>query len=223
MQELKRAANLALTGIEATLRAIVKMPMDRSRRNLLAATLLRASMDHGCALAFLVSCHPDEFGAPALALHRSQIETLMRGAFFAKEATDEEVTYFIENDDMPKRRDENGRLKRLNPKDIAPLVSDILSLGDSKKVINLINNSWDMFCGMVHGGMHLVMTYNNQGVGFHVEPKSLMEIVGNTLGMSSFAMIGVAAISTANKQQLSDIFQEPQAAHMAYVEATNAV
>ena len=173
MEELKQAANLALKGIEATIHAIAKMPLDRSRRNWLAATLLRASMDHGRALAFLVSCHPDEFGAPALALHRSQFETLMRGAFFAKEATEEELAYFIEEDDMPKRPDGEGKPKRLNPKSLAPLVGDVLSLGDSTKVVNLINNSWDTFCGMVHGGMPMVVTYNNADIGFHVEPESL--------------------------------------------------
>jgi hypothetical protein len=218
MEDLKQAATIALQGIDTVLGVIAKLPIPGSKRNALAVTLLRASIDHARALVLLISIHPHEFGASAVALHRIQIDTMLRGAFFAKNATDEEVEYFIEHDDMPSRPDSKGKPKRLNPKDLAPLVGEVLAVGDNKKLISMVENTWNVLCSMVHGGMTMVVTYNNAEIGFHLEPQELVEIVGNTLGLTQLAMVGVSAVSTADKQQLSDIFQEPHKAQKAFHE-----
>jgi hypothetical protein len=152
MDRLKQASDLVLTGINEAMLAITKLPIAGSERNALSVTLMRASMDHGRALALLMSIHPDEFGSSAVALHRAQLEALLRGAFFAREATDEELTYFIKEDKMPSRPDEKGTLRRLNPKTLASLAGGVLQVGENKKLIRMVDNCWKVLCGMVHGG-----------------------------------------------------------------------
>jgi hypothetical protein len=114
--------------------------------------------------------------------------------------------------------DQEGKLKRLSPKDLAPLVGEVLAVGDNKKVISMVKNTWKVLSSMVHGGMTMIVTYNNAEIGFRLEPEELVEIIGNALGLTQLAMVGVSSVSTADKQQLSDIFQEPHNAQNAFHE-----
>ena len=50
MSHLKRAAELALAGINEAMLAITKLPIASSERNALSVTLMRASMDYGRAM-----------------------------------------------------------------------------------------------------------------------------------------------------------------------------
>jgi len=82
-----------------------------------------------------VSIHADDFGSSAVVLHRSQLEALLRGAFFAREASDAESAYFIAHDEMPSRCDAKGKLRRLGPKDLSALVSGVLHVGTASQAL----------------------------------------------------------------------------------------
>ncbi|GGA21900.1 DUF6988 family protein [Dyella nitratireducens] len=216
MEQTKQAADLAVAAIKAVLVAIAGFPIPASKRNALSVALLRASIDHAHALALLIAIHPWEFGSSSLALHRVQIETLLRGAFFAKEATDDEVEYFIKHDEMPKRPNKDGQSKRLNHKTLAPLVGDVLAVGSSTKIVDMVQYSWDVLCGMVHGGKSTLITYTNEQIGFRTEPGEIVEVVGNALALAHLAMVGVCYVSTADDQEKSDLFQEPRNTRIAF-------
>jgi hypothetical protein len=222
MDRVKQAADLALTGINEAMLAITKLPIAGSERNALSVTLMRASMDHGRALTLLLSIHSDDFGSSAVALHRAQLEALLRGAFFARDATDEELAYFIKEDEMPSRPDEKGKLRRLNPKILAGLAGGVLQVGDSKKLIRMVDNTWSVLCAMVHGGMAVVKTYNHAELAFHIEPHELVEIVGNTLGLAQLAFVGIASVSTVNKIQFDELARGPWDAQRGYHEFVKA-
>jgi hypothetical protein len=183
MSHLKRAAELALAGINEAMLAITKLPIASSERNALSVTLMRASMDYGRAMVLLVSIHADDFGSSAVALHRSQLEALLR------EASDAELTYFIAHDEMPSRYDAKGKLRRLGPKDLSVLVSDVLHVGDSKKLIAMVENSWSVLCGMVHGGMAVFKTYHQTEIAFRLPPGEMVEIVGNALALTPYRQL----------------------------------
>jgi len=222
MSHLKRAAELALAGINEAMLAITKLPIASSERNALSVTLMRASMDYGRALVLLVSIHADDFGSSAVVLHRSQLEALLRGAFFAREASDAELTYFIEHDEMPSRCDEKGKLRRVGPKDMSVLVGGVLHVGDSKKLIAMVENSWSLLCGMVHGGMAVFKTYHQTEIAFHLQPCEMVEIVGNALALTQLALVGISSVSTVEKEQFHEIAQAPHSAQRAYHEFVRA-
>lgn len=221
-EQFSQALTLALDGINKTLIAIAELPIPKSKRNALAVTLLRASMDHGRAVAVLASSHLEDFGASAIALHRTQVDTMFRGAFFADSATDDEIAYFLDNDEMPKRPGPDGKPKRLSPKDLAGLIGNAVSAESTQKLINYMDRSWGLLCGMVHGGMSTVLAYHNAQIGFQVTPEEMVEVVANALALNQLAMIAVANVSKVEAKQLSDLFQAPHAAQKAYHEYIKA-
>lgn len=212
MEELKIAAEMAHECMTKTIVAVAGMHIDGSARNALAVTLLRASLDHGRAMAVLIATHAEEYGASAIALQRAQVETLFRGAFFAREATNKEVQYFIDNDRMPERTGPDGKSRQLNPKALAPLIGDVLSAGNNQTLTNFIDDGWGVLCGLVHGGMATVANYHNAEIGFHLEAKIAAEICGQAMALTQLAMLAIAAISTNSDEQKSDLFQDPYAA-----------
>ncbi len=218
MEELKKAADLAHECMTKTIVSVARMHIDGNQRNALAVTLLRACLDHGRAMAVLIATHAEEYGASAIALERAQIETLFRGAFFARVATDQEVQYFIDNDKMPERAGPDGKPRRLNPRALAPLIGDVLSAGDNQTLSNFVDKGWNALCGLVHGGMATVANYHNAEIGFRIEAKVAADICAQAMALTQLAMVAIAAISTNSDEQKSDLFQAPRAAAEIFCE-----
>lgn len=109
--KVQRAAAKTRLMVEELRRFVSSMRFpEATPRKQLSAALLMASMEHAEAVAFLLEHGPHYHGMPAMTLLRPQIECFLRGVFFHSDAaTDQEVTDFIEHDELPKRTDRDGK------------------------------------------------------------------------------------------------------------------
>jgi hypothetical protein len=131
---------------------------ERARaRTRVTVTLLKASCDHALAITTLLSASIGDFAAPALALHRTQIETYARGVFFRSTATDDELDRFLRTDEMPKRARSDGKRTTITAKEVlhaAALAENV----DPTKLQSMMDNVWRHLNGVVHGGQATVAT-----------------------------------------------------------------
>lgn len=118
--------------------------------------LLRASMDYGRALLFLLETHPIDLPAVALGMHRSQIEQFLRAVFVQFLADDDQFQDFLEEDRGPRKKNEKGKWVAISLKDLAADVeTTIARIGqdeEPQKLARTVSNVWDPLCGLVHGG-----------------------------------------------------------------------
>lgn len=82
-----------------------------SERHRVAFQLLRASMDCGRALLFLLESHPIDLPAVALGLHRSQIEQFLRGVFVQFLADEDQFQDFVHEDRGPRPPEKERKRK----------------------------------------------------------------------------------------------------------------
>lgn len=75
-----------------------------SERHRAAFQLLRASMDYGRALLFLLETHPIDLPAVALGMHRSQIEQFLRAVFVQFLADEDQFQDFFRKTEGPGKR-----------------------------------------------------------------------------------------------------------------------
>ncbi|WP_407466407.1 hypothetical protein [Xanthomonas campestris] len=97
----------------------IGIPMG-SERHRVAFQLLRASMDYGRALLFLLETHPIDLPAVALGMHRSQIEQFLRAVFVQFLADDDQFQDFLEEDRGPRKKNEKGKWVAI---DVPPILS----------------------------------------------------------------------------------------------------
>lgn len=198
-QDVVREANHALAVIEANMHAHALVPAPpRSERTFLVNQLLRASCDHGRSLMFLLSTNPMDAAGSALVLHRSQIEQFLRAVFFERDATDEELAYFLHHDELPKRTNADGTRTKLHVKDLARIAHRRMDMDADDKLASMVSSAWDPLNGMVHGGRSLLAVYrdHNDEVGCLVPPPILFPIIGNAMVLTNFAL--VVAVERAN-------------------------
>ena len=113
----------------------------------------------------LLDIQRDAHGASALALIRTQLDTLLRGCFFASEATDEEIEYFLDKDEMPQRKKEvrpsKWKKQNLSLVDMIPFAKLYLELDSSNKIFeDAVQATWKGLHGMIHGGRATLNLYD---------------------------------------------------------------
>lgn len=215
VDDLVREARHALAVIEANLTALATVPPPPlTERTFLTTQLLRASCDHARSLVFLLTANPMDAAASALVLHRSQIEQFIRAVFFDRDASDEELAYFLENDEIPKRTTANGRLAKLHVNDLAAIAHVRMGFDADDKLASMVRNAWDPLNGMVHGGRSLRAVYNdNNEIGCLVPPAILFQVMANAMVLTNFAL--VVAVERVDL--------DPQAAHEILVGPFNSL
>ncbi|MBN8741095.1 MAG: hypothetical protein BGP24_20005 [Lysobacterales bacterium 69-70] len=205
--DVQLEAREALTTIEALLTAgtehAARAP---SERVYVASQLLRASSDHARAIVLVLLTEPLDFGAVALTLHRSQLEQFCRGMFFGKAATDAEVDYYLQHDELPSRPGPDGRAKRVSLKEMAAGAEADLGLspataGTLGPLAQAIQTAWDPLCGMVHGGHALLASYRGQdeGIGATVPIPTLLQVLANAVSITAHALGGYLLIAVPDE------------------------
>ena len=171
--------------------------------------LLRASCDHGRALTTLLEINHQDFGGSAMALHRSQIEQFLRGAFFSGAATDEELSYFLHRDEMPKRLRANLGLQKLSVNDLTAIAADFLGLNPRDKLVNMVRNAWSPLCGMVHGGRAVMATFQDGDgqIGFQADISMLRQVMDNATVIANFSLAILVALSANSAEEQSDLLR----------------
>lgn len=191
-EDIAQEAKEALAIIEANMHAISAASCGEwTERNYVVMQLLRASCDHGRALVYLFASNPTDMAGSAMVLHRSQIEQFVRGIFFGRDATDEELQYFLEEDEIPKRPTANGKMAKLHLNELAKIAHDRLGLDDTDKLASMIKNVWSPLNGLVHGGKALRVLYRDHKdeIGCRIPPAIQFQTIGNAMALTNFALI----------------------------------
>ncbi|MGH8146467.1 MAG: DUF6988 family protein [Rhodanobacteraceae bacterium] len=188
-------------------------------RALVAATLLKASSDHGLAISTLLAASLEGFAAPALALHRTQIETYARGVFFRSAATDDELVHFLRKDEMPKRTRSNGKRTTITAKEVlhaAALAEDV----DPAKLQSMMDHAWRNLSGMVHGGRPTLATYRTtKAIGASLDARGVRALLGNTGVLTIMACSGICGVREDATEAMQTILARISAASDAIGQA----
>lgn len=190
-------------------------------RLVVTATLARASCDYGRALITLLRIDHQDLGAPALSLLRTQLELALRSAFFGEHALDEELAYFLKNDDMPKRPDEKGELKRISLNRLAVIVEPTFALGSDSRMSDAVRASLKLLNGHVHGGTPLLNTYQGPSntIGFVPFKGGTVQTLKYSYAFANLAMIVLAKVSGMDRSQHCTLFEAPYEAAERFSEA----
>jgi len=198
--------------IEATINAISIIELPSTTRNVIASSLLQASLDHARAVAFLLEFSGAEFGASTIVLTRSCLDQFLRGAFFSLCASDEEVEFFSNHDEMPSCPGENGKNQKLGPRLLAPLVSEAMRLSSKERLINLVSNNWGLMSAFTHGGTSLVSIYSSSPeIGSSLTNDQLVPIVrglGTLTTLAACVHIQASGLNLNEQQPILEILNE---------------
>ncbi|MCD9047088.1 DUF6988 family protein [Luteimonas sp. MHLX1A] len=177
------------------------LPPVQAEHHYLSLQLIRAACDHGRGLLFLIETNFRDMGAPALALHRSQIENFLRGVFLGFLADEEQREDFLENDVGVRQKNENGKWQVLGTKSLAQSVEAFINeladspLDDPEKFSRMVTNTWNPLCGLVHGGRAIHALYRDgQGlIGGDISLGVLFQCVSNCFVITNFCFMTVIA------------------------------
>lgn len=219
-QDVSLEASEARVALEANMSGIARVliPPD-SERHRVAFQLLRASMDCGRALLFLLETHPIDLPAVALGLHRSQTEQFLRAVFIQFIADEEQFQDFLQEDRGPRRKNEKGKWVAIPLKDLAVEVeATIARIGHDngpQKLARTVINSWDPLCGLVHGGRAIRAMYQdpNGQIGAHVPAAILFQTTVNAVATTNLCFIAALTATGVGAYELNEVVAQA-AGHM---------
>lgn len=202
----------ALECIEMQMRTVAQSAgIEYSDRKFLGLQMLRASSDHGRSMTFLLANYPVDMMASALALHRAQIETFLRGVFFAELASDEELADFLKNDMGPRRLRPDGNPKPIGIKRLARDVEARICLLEGAPtndgiLARMVETAWSPLCGAVHGGVAIHKLYANeeQQIGCSAPPALLFHTTCHAVLMVNFCLSMSFVLAGVNPQREND-------------------
>jgi hypothetical protein len=186
-------------------KAIASLDFERSIRTSVALSLLTASRDHGNSILLLIDTEPNAHGASALALLRTQLDTLLRGCFFADEATDMEIDFFVKKDEMPKR---NG--DKISPNRLAIFAKHYLDLDPNDQLFeNSVKSIWKGLHGMVHGGRATLNLYDKGSeIAFELTDEGLDFTIRQSATLTLFCAVAFMRTSRQDNAGMQS-FLEP--------------
>jgi hypothetical protein len=222
---------LPITEDQRTVAAFADVALDTAERILLAmgsvdiktehvghqfmTTLLRASVDHARASAYLLAGNPLDLAGSAMVLHRAQIEQILRGIFFGLDATPAEIEYFHKHDDLPKRRNAEGRMARLTVADLAAIAQTHMDMDHGGQFISMHANVKSALNGMVHGGKALLALYwSTDAIGCSIPPRMIYEFTANSVAMAHLSL-GML-VGLARNQDVQAIHNLLEPPHLAF-------
>lgn len=174
-----------LTKIRGTLdwidRKLPDVTIEGDHRHRIPAQLYDLALEHAASIFHLIeTCRY----ASAFALVRCEFECFVRGAWLHHRATDDEITQFVEKDEIkPKLWQMIEALEQQPP-------------FEDKLLSNVKESAWTSMNGYTHGGIHQV---SRRLVGDFIEPAfedaSLLEVIqfAGILGLISFGEIAAMA------------------------------
>lgn len=228
-QDISQEASEARAAVETNMGGMTQITIPpNSERHRLTFQLLRASMDYGRALLFLLETHPIDLSAVALGLHRSQTEQFLRAVFVQFIADEEQFQDFLREDRGPRRKSEKGKWVAIPLKDLAAEVeTTIARIGQDngpQKLARTVTNSWDPLCGLVHGGKAIRVMYEdpNGQIGAHVPAAILFQTMVNTVATTNLCVIAALTATGVGAYDLNDVVAHA-ASHMTrYLEQRKA-
>lgn len=195
-EDVAQEAREAKVSLETNISCVAQIDVPtNSERHRVAFQLLRASMDYGRALILLLETHPVDLSVIALAMHRSQIEQLLRAVFVQFLADEEQFEDFLQEDMGPRKKTQKGKWAPIAFKDLAVDVETAIArMGQDdgpQKLARLVINSWGPLCGLVHGGKAIRALYQGQNgkICAHVPADILFQTTVNAVATTNLCLI----------------------------------
>lgn len=202
LEKLVPAAVESISAVDGCYPVIAKMEMPNTERVNVSVALLYASLEQARSACFLVVNDVEQSLFGALILLRSQVDQLMRAAFFAGPATDEELAFYLANDKLPRR---NGDL--LGPISLSRINEAHFNWQPVGRVPTTIENHWGTLSGMTHGGRALLNFYiGDDGIGPYPPTDEFIEVLTNAVVLTHLAVS--ISLSMARNSE-SDELQGP--------------
>ncbi|MDR6640887.1 hypothetical protein J2X57_000081 [Luteibacter sp. 1214] len=207
-------ADAAREHIEAIPRAMAALRLEAATpRVRIVAQLARASIDFGRGAAILMAEGFMDLGAPAISLHRMQMEQVLRSAFFSGPATEEEVNYFVKNDKLRHRPRESGQKHAMTVNELTAIVEPYLDQDEpfNGKLGRVVKNSYGTLSALVHGGHALLNAYGggSDQVGFDIPRDAACQVLDHVVAFANFALAIVARSANDGPEALSEILEAP--------------
>lgn len=203
---LNEVARDGLGMIEDLRATMPRFDIPNSQRNEVALALLLASLDQARTLCYLLATDPINGWYSSLILHRSQIDHFLRGAFFARPATDPELDFFLRKNKLPSRSPPEADKKlTLTTNEVAAIIVEAYGW-EGERLINTIRNHWGPLSGIVHGGRELLNAYlSEEGIGAEIDLQELVSIVVNTVGLAHMVSAVLMAITPLPADRVHEI------------------
>jgi len=165
---------------EEFVNALAEIPFAGSMRNRTAVSLQYLSLQHFDSILILLS--NERYGSAA-ALVRPQYETMLRGSWYFRCATEAQIESFVDGGAAPR---------------IGEMIVALENLPgyEGNKLSGVHTRSWGIMNSYTHGGSEQAHYHNSEtdiGVNFH--PESLREIVRSCSGIALNAANQVAIIA----------------------------
>ncbi|WP_157835192.1 hypothetical protein [Xanthomonas sp. SHU 199] len=209
LQYLVPAALESVATIEGCYPVLAKMELSNDERTNVAIALLYGSLEQARSACFLVAHDVGRSIFGALILLRSQVDQLMRAAFFAGPATAEELSFYLGEDELP-RRDGN----KLGPRSLSRINEAHFGWTPVGRIPNTVDNSWATLSGMTHGGRALLNYYiGEDGIGAYPPSDEFVEVLTNAVVLTHLAV--ATALSLARNSEADDLQTALRAWHGA--------
>jgi hypothetical protein len=204
---LQQAAEESLVALDRIRDVLSALEIPRNERNGTAIALLYSAAEQAHSAAFLVARDIKRGVLPALILIRSQLDHLMRAAFFARAATAEQLEHFLENDELPRHK---GR--KLGPRELARINADAFEWQPRERVPNLVADAWGVLCGFSHGGRALLNYFvGPDGVGHAPPAKEFIHTLRNSVAL---AQLGLAIAIELSRNFSEEHVQQAMLRHL---------
>lgn len=199
LEKLVPAAAESVTSIDGCYPVLAEMELPNDERTNVAIALLYASIEQGRSACFLVANDVEQSVHAALILLRSQIDQLMRAAFFAGPATPEELASYLDEDMLPRR---NGN--KLGPCSLSRINEAHFGWTPVGSVPNTVDEAWETLCGMTHGGRALLNYYiGEDGIGPYPPTDEFIEVLTNAVVLTHLAV--TVALSMARNKDVDHL------------------
>jgi len=217
LEELAECATQARRLVDISRNTLMAVEYPESVRSRTALALLMAAIDQAWGFCHVLATAPGHGHFAALTLYRPLVETLLRGAFFAKPATDAEVAYFLEKNQMPSRAPlhprpgQSGKKIRLPAGELAIIVSKAFELEPHDRLPQVVQSEIEGWHGMVHGGREVVQLYGGRArqrtdgtkepLGASTAAEEMFELVPHVAVLAWLAMRAAVTLGKAKQDQ----------------------
>lgn len=185
----------SVAAFDACYPVLAKMHLPNDQRVNVALALLYGSLEQARSASFLVGHDVHQSVFAALILFRSQIDQLMRAAFFAGPATAEELEFYLAEDKLPSR---NGN--KLGPRSLSLINEAHFQWTPIGTVPTTVDSSWGVLSGMTHGGRALLNYYiGEEGIGAYPPNDDFVQVVKNSVVLGHLAVATALSLAT-NKE-----------------------
>ncbi|MBK0012085.1 hypothetical protein [Stenotrophomonas sp. S41] len=218
LNHLRARTGDALALVRATRPVLTELDIKVDERTATAVPLLLAALDTAEAIYALLLQQPDQYWVAALVMQRSQMEYVLRAAFFAKAASQRELMAFRRTGAMPKRGHRPIHLTA-----VAEEAGQHLGW-DTSKLLSTVRNHQRDLSGLVHGGKEVLAIYTQHDAwgDLTVEWGELAHHVDNIAVFTQLALSVAMLLSPLKPDALDRAVRAVHGQAMTYFNANHA-